>query len=368
MNKHLARELIKSRKAVRDKYQSLKLASSAVQSQLEQSYKPITEPLQELISKIKTEPLQLKEETIDLPKKYLEKFSSTPKKSQRKTPVLPYEQPSFFDSEMASSSRFPLETSIINESSPSTTLENLNLSDILEQTKQSIQTYIDTPAYQDWLHDFDVLPRQYIDAGVKDVENKFDHNYGIVHDLENEKMYLGLTQKPVEIVGKDIKVEGITYPGTTGLYELLFKKDPVGYKPEDLENYMDILARTNAYRRNFESHEQVQGNSSPKYVTIIAPYLQKKGITKTRSVNAVQRLTEAFSKPKPPVTRKQSKKGTGLTLKNYKTNTDYIYWDNINELIDRLRLLISSTASGHTNHNNEIISIVEELREAKVIY
>lgn len=51
--------------------------------------------------------------------------------------------------------------------------------------------------------------------------------------------------------------------------------------------------------------------------------------------------------------------------KNKKIN--YTYWDNPNELVDRLRLLVSSKSAGHTSHNNAIISIIEELQEANII-
>lgn len=43
------------------------------------------------------------------------------------------------------------------------------------------------------------------------------------------------------------------------------------------------------------------------------------------------------------------------------------YWNDVNELVNRLRLLTLSTTAGHTGHNNEIIAIIEELREANVI-
>lgn len=54
-------------------------------------------------------------------------------------------------------------------------------------------------------------------------------------------------------------------------------------------------------------------------------------------------------------------------MKLNENKPNYIYWDDPNELVDRLRLLMASQAAGHTNHNNEIISIIEELREAKII-
>lgn len=61
-------------------------------------------------------------------------------------------------------------------------------------------------------------------------------------------------------------------------------------------------------------------------------------------------------------------RGSGLYKKATKTNkTTYVYWDNVNELVSRLRLLVASQTAGHSGHHNEIISIVEELREAGVV-
>jgi hypothetical protein len=50
-----------------------------------------------------------------------------------------------------------------------------------------------------------------------------------------------------------------------------------------------------------------------------------------------------------------------------KNAIDLIYWDDPNELVERLHLLIASQAAGNFNHRNEIISIIEELREANII-
>lgn len=60
-----------------------------------------------------------------------------------------------------------------------------------------------------------------------------------------------------------------------------------------------------------------------------------------------------------------------MSMKEYNSENPcknmFSYWNDPNELVDRLRLLISSSSAGHTGHNNEIISIVEELREANII-
>ncbi len=47
---------------------------------------------------------------------------------------------------------------------------------------------------------------------------------------------------------------------------------------------------------------------------------------------------------------------------------DYVYWDDPNELVDRLRLLMAEQAAGNMSHTNEIHAIIEELREAGYIY
>ena len=46
---------------------------------------------------------------------------------------------------------------------------------------------------------------------------------------------------------------------------------------------------------------------------------------------------------------------------------DYVHWNDSNELVDRLRLLEASRQADHNAHNNEILYIIEELREAGLI-
>jgi len=43
---------------------------------------------------------------------------------------------------------------------------------------------------------------------------------------------------------------------------------------------------------------------------------------------------------------------------------DYVHWDDPNELVDRMQLL---EASRHNAHDNEMLLIIEELREASII-
>lgn len=75
--------------------------------------------------------------------------------------------------------------------------------------------------------------------------------------------------------------------------------------------------------------------------------------------------------PSPPL-KKGKKRGAGMIspdVMRYNKNkhVSYTYWNDPNELVDRLRLLIASQSAGHTGHTNEIASIIEELREADII-
>lgn len=129
------------------------------------------------------------------------------------------------------------------------------------------------------------------------------------------------------------------FPTSKGLLDLLFyKRPPLGYTDSDLKNYKTILLLTHAHRKYFENAEVMrQSRRSYKYKNIIS---------------------------------KLFKRGSGIQTDFMTVNStpiDYMYWDNPNELVERLRLLVSSTSAGHTGHNNEIISIIEELREANII-
>lgn len=76
--------------------------------------------------------------------------------------------------------------------------------------------------------------------------------------------------------------------------------------------------------------------------------------------------------------RFRKKKGKGIKTYNDSIDFNFIpyninnriiyeYFDDPNELCDRLRLLVSSRMAGNTNHMQEINSIVEELRELDCI-
>lgn len=156
---------------------------------------------------------------------------------------------------------------------------------------------------------------------------KFDDPvYGI--RKKRDSYYIG--NNTVDILNGNLMIDDQTYRLTNGLKTLLLsrKPDPATYTDNDLKKYKHILQQTN-----------VHGHKSKRY----------------KYKNIIQPLF---------------KQGSGLQL-DYKVNNssrpEYTYWDDPNELVERLQLLIGSTEAGHNGHGNEIISIIEELKEAKLI-
>ena len=148
-----------------------------------------------------------------------------------------------------------------------------------------------------------------------------------------------LGSKRIEFDDDKFTIDNKSYSLTDGLLELMFKKDPnvQTITSDDLEMMKELLLMTNVHRKS---------NS-------------KNGELRYKNRKFEKHLTFLFNKY-----------GQGLTdYMTYNNNKiDYVYWNDPNELCSRLKLLIASQAAGNTSHSNEINSIIEELREANVIY
>lgn len=134
-----------------------------------------------------------------------------------------------------------------------------------------------------------------------------------------------------------VEVCGESFPLTIGLMNLLFLKKPKYFLNSDLDYYKQIISLTKIHLKSNGKMKKHMRNE--KFCKIIEPMFLKSGTSLQTDYMEV--------------------------IRNGKI--DYKYWDNPNELVDRLRLLIASQSAGHTGHNNEIISIIEELREANII-
>lgn len=117
---------------------------------------------------------------------------------------------------------------------------------------------------------------------------------------------------------------------------------------EDKRNYKILLLETNAHRREFNPNEPIKSNKDMKYLYIMKPLIKL----------SKQRLSSDEG----------CSYGHGLpTMKNVKRDVSYVYCDDPNESVERLKLLIASRDAGNTGLDDEIIAIIEELRESGLV-
>jgi len=144
----------------------------------------------------------------------------------------------------------------------------------------------------------------------------------------NGDAYLG--KKEIKLSGDILIIEDTSYPLTQGLISLIISKTPKIYTTDDLNTYKRILIQTSAHLTSNGKKIKKGGN---KYTDIIKPLFPSSG--------------------------------SGLSMKLQ--NKSLVYWNDPNELVERLRLLLASQAAGNTGLSNEILSIYEELYEAGLI-
>lgn len=344
MDNQLIKQLVKARKDLKNKYKSLKSEIVKSQTNLEKTYHPITKPLKQLIETIeKKEPIITKFESSSPKDEYRSQIKRR-ETIEKITPKRLYE-PSLTET--------VYETGGENDD----TLPGISNSPTQHYIDESIRQLADMTqdenvVFQEYLSQYDDLPRLYIKENIQDTKGIFDNRFGVHHDIELDKFSIGDSE--INFDGPDMIIKNIRYKGTPGLYELMFKKQPIGFNKKDEKEYLDIMKRTNAlYSKNDPKLPlmRLTKDTKDKYQRIIAPSL---GRPRSGSAPTIQ-------------TRSKIGKGniTLMRVNNYPP--EYKYYDDYNEIIDRLKLLIASEGAGNNAHNNEIISIIEELKEAHII-
>lgn len=98
--------------------------------------------------------------------------------------------------------------------------------------------------------------------------------------------------------------------------------------------------------------------------------IRKIGVGNNSVTIVEDRTMPIEDKEKEKKEKREKKSGSGIEVDfiPYNENVVYEFYDDPNELCERLRLLIASRAAGNSNHSQEINSIISELREAGVIF
>lgn len=215
-----------------------------------------------------------------------------------------------------------------------------------------------SPTLQRYFRKYNILPRTYLKKYWFE-KNNIDKANGVKYSQSLDKWKLG--NSTMNIKGDDLIINKTQYPGTKGLYELIFMLNPRNevISEEDVDNYHKIIQSTNLYRRNNTPSGQINGNKSRKYKEFVkAVFSKPKSIenkSKTNPSSSSTFLTNI---------------GKGLLLGVTNNKIDYRYFNDPNELVERLQLLKAAQMAGNNSVQiqNEIVAIEEELIEMQLIY
>lgn len=330
---------------IRRKYLAIKTGQTETSETIQRFLKPITTPLEKIQKNTDSnsqieQPLTLNTEAANptFIRRHADELPLTEKINYlRKTDrVLQAEQtPS--KQQSSQQKQFKKEEEVF-------TFENKNENDddVEAFDKDDMETSIrdsDQRAYKEFIEQYPMVSRESVEEFFNKSETIDTSKLGVKYDGKQDKWYIGNKELKIDTQG-NITVAQVTFNGTTGLYELLFQKEPKNYTQEDGQNYKRILDLSSAHKVNFNPDGNVSKLLSYKFITIIKPLFK---LSRTQSV------------------------GFGIKIANHNP-IEYVYWNDVNEIVDRLRLLLASQAAGNNGHVNEITSIIEELKEAGVIY
>lgn len=319
------RKIAELARSIRKKYLTLKLGRSEQDESIKKLFKPISEPLQEIVKTSTNYSVKKEEPKVDHNETYGSTQFNPPKTS---SPV----KPNFISLEEVAATEDNPEEFSENDDEISPTSDQSLAPQVVAQYLEQYPP-MSLPVVQDyWQKD-----------------DKIDPVYGPVYDEDNDWWFLGNKRMEFESKTGNIKLlsggnQLYLTPGTPGLYQLIFYDKPV-YTPDDLKAYKTILETTNVHR-NALGH--LKGTQRSKYMQIIRPLFSSRegaGLSKLKSL-PTQNLDLIYNE-KP---------------------IEYVYWDDPNELVDRLKLLVASKQAGNTSQQNEITAIINELKEANIIW
>ena len=218
----LIKDLIETRKRIKDNFIARKVGESEYQTGLTKLFKPITE----------TQKATAKEIT----------------EAQKAT------------AEKITSELLPIKESL--EKIPAITFPAFPAIEMTEEEKSSIE-----PIAEEALSKF--LRR-----------DEADKTYGLRD--EKGKFYIG--NKLTIIDNNDLIVGKYEYKGTPGLWELITSKNPdeTKYNLEDLENYAKLLIRSKALRKNYDpDNKRPLSSSGNKWKNLLSTIWKNKHLIKT---------------------------------------------------------------------------------------
>ena len=152
-----------------------------------------------------------------------------------------------------------------------------------------------------------------------------DHSFG----LRSERDGIFIGDSPVIFDGDDLFVDGTRYKGTPGLWELMVKKAPETFEPEDLDPYEEILLQTYAiYQGNHPLPKTPKSQQSYKWKGILSHFYKK------------------------------ATSGSGLEAVFLPCNLD--------KLLDRLDICAASYRAGNNGVRKKIVAILAAIKRQRL--
>lgn len=290
--------IIKLRKNIKEKLMALKLNKSENDREFKETYAPLINPLNTFVQNVNNKKSTSSKNNLQTKQEHLNNYKI-------KSNKIKYEKDDTDAQIESENDEFEDTFETFNQTSDEVQLNKLQTHVLNTQNPKNNKTY--------------------------------DHVFGRSYNPNTKQLMLG-AEGVIEIQDNDIILNGTRFNGTSGLYNLLFLKDPKQFTKQDNNQYVSMLKLSKAIYLNNNPSMRIKGNTSKKYMETIRPYfIEKEG---------------------------KGMKFLKVDNKPYRA----IYWDEVNELIDRLVLLHASKTAGNNSVLNEIIAIEEELREARIIY
>lgn len=331
--------LIKIRNSIKKKFRDLNNQKLDLNERITEEYQPIIEPLQDLVAETKRQSEQSQHENVD----------DQTKLNRKSKKVNPRTDTTTFKSALPPHRRRLFAQDDNNDNDDMNGISEINWDtdndgDLNQKSARREEDIVSSENKEE--------VKQKILKEIKHIDSpQFEACYGLRN--RRDELLLGNDLVTIED-GKGshyyYTIRKKQFAATPGLTNLLLRVDPKYYTGKDLETYKEMLMYTNTHKVGYKSRAAIRRNqNSRKYNNIIKQLFPDKRSTKKSGASLKKQLQTDYK----------------IVMPNDEIN--YTYWDDPNELVDRLRLLLSSTAAGHTGHTNEIISIIEELGEAKLI-
>uniref|UniRef100_A0A6V7KGQ5 DUF8207 domain-containing protein n=1 Tax=Bracon brevicornis TaxID=1563983 RepID=A0A6V7KGQ5_9HYME len=319
--------------AIRRKHKELKLGKVETQRVMDEALKPVTTPLQKLVDQTD-----------------LKQFPQIRKWHENDTllqNIDPDDQSvlDILDSPHRRDSQRDANTAFI--STPDHTPKSIF------KSSQSQIASVDRPAEHEPITESSTVASR-IEEYLKKLETKNIKDLDVEYGIRRLKNGLKLGNANVQFTGDKMSIFDKIYELTPGLTSLIFEKGSFTTTPteSDWNVYSSLIRETSAHRKNYEPLAQIRKSNTPKFRNVIKPLFFPSSSSTPYSQKSGSALLPKYM----------------LAPRSTAKEFDYIYWDDPNELVDRLRLLMASQAAGNTSHTNEIFSIIEELREAGIVY